>query len=27
LPMHEPWLLHENMAPQLLTPEQTDREL
>jgi hypothetical protein len=26
IPMHEPWLLHENQAPQLLTPDQTDRE-
>jgi len=27
IPMHEPWLLHENMAPQLMTPEETDREV
>lgn len=27
VPMHEPWLLHENQAPQLLTPNQTDREV
>jgi hypothetical protein len=27
MPMHEPWLLHENMAPQLLTPDQPDREV
>jgi hypothetical protein len=26
IPMHEPWLLHENQAPQLLTPKDTDRE-
>jgi hypothetical protein len=26
VPMHEPWLLHENLAPNLLTPENTDRE-
>lgn len=26
IPMHEPWLLHENQAPQQLTPENTDRE-
>jgi hypothetical protein len=26
IPMHEPWLLHENQAPQLLTPDNTDRE-
>ena len=26
IPMHEPWLLHENQAPQLLTPDQTDRD-
>ena len=26
VPMHEPWLLHENQAPQLLTPDKTDRE-
>jgi hypothetical protein len=27
IPMHEPWLLHENQAPQLLTPTNTDREV
>jgi hypothetical protein len=27
IPMHEPWILHENLAPQLLTPDQTDREV
>jgi hypothetical protein len=26
VPMHEPWLLHENQAPQLQTPGETDRE-
>ena len=26
VPMHEPWILHENQAPQFLTPENTDRE-
>lgn len=26
IPMHEPWPLHENFAPDLLTPNQTDRE-
>jgi hypothetical protein len=26
IPMHEPWILHENQAPQLLTPRDTDRE-
>ena len=26
VPMHEPWTLHENQAPQLLTPSDTDRE-
>lgn len=26
IPMHEPWLLHENQAPQVLTPKETDRE-
>lgn len=26
VPMHEPWILHENQAPQLLTPSNTDRE-
>jgi hypothetical protein len=27
VPMHEPWLLHENLAPQILTPTDTDREI
>ena len=26
VPMHEPWPLHENQAPQILKPENTDRE-
>lgn len=26
MPMHEPWVLHENQAPQQLTPTNTDRE-
>jgi uncharacterized protein (DUF2345 family) len=26
VPMHEPWLLHENMAPQFLAPKDTDRD-
>jgi hypothetical protein len=26
IPMHEPWALHENQAPQLVTPTLTDRE-
>jgi hypothetical protein len=26
VPMHEPWLLHENFVPDLLTPDKTDRE-
>ena len=26
IPMHEPWLLHENQAPTLLTPSNTDRD-
>lgn len=26
VPMHEPWLLHENQAPAFLTPASTDRE-
>lgn len=26
IPMHEPWALHENQAPDQLTPEQTDRD-
>ena len=27
VPMHEPWTLHENNAPQLLTPSDTDRDV
>jgi hypothetical protein len=27
VPMHEPWPLHENFAPQSLTPDDTDREV
>lgn len=27
VPMHEPWALHENQAPQQLTPSNTDREI
>lgn len=27
IPQHEPWPLHENQAPQLLTPNETDREV
>lgn len=27
IPMHEPWLLHENQAPEQLTPDKTDREV
>lgn len=27
VPMHEPWILHENNLPQLLTPNNTDREV
>ncbi len=26
IPMHEPWALHENQAPNFLTPADTDRE-
>lgn len=26
VPMHEPWILHENLAPTLLTPSNTDRD-
>lgn len=26
IPMHEPWALHENQAPTLLTPTNTDRD-
>lgn len=26
VPMHEPWVLHENQAPNLLTPDDTDRD-
>jgi uncharacterized protein (DUF2345 family) len=25
IPMHEPWVLHEHRAPNLLTPDKTDR--
>lgn len=27
VPMHEPWALHENQAPEQLTPDITDREV
>jgi hypothetical protein len=27
IPMHEPWVLHENQAPEQLTPKNTDREV
>lgn len=27
VPMHEPWLLHENQLPEFLTPDLTDREV
>ena len=27
IPMHEPWVLHENQTPQFLTPTNTDREI
>lgn len=27
IPMHEPWPLHENQAPEQLTPDNTDREV
>jgi len=27
VPMHEPWALHENNAPNLLTPDNTDRDV
>jgi len=27
IPMHEPWALHENQAPTLLTPKNTDRDV
>ena len=27
IPMHEPWPLHENQAPDQLTPDKTDREV
>jgi len=27
IPMHEPWALHENFAPDLVTPDKTDREI
>jgi hypothetical protein len=26
IPMHEPWPLHENQAPQFVTPDNTDRD-
>jgi hypothetical protein len=26
IPMHEPWALHENQAPEFFTPENTDRD-
>jgi hypothetical protein len=26
VPMHEPWVLHENQAPQFVTPLDTDRD-
>ena len=26
IPMHEPWALHENQAPDQLTPDKTDRD-
>jgi hypothetical protein len=26
IPMHEPWKFHENIAPDILTPKNTDRE-
>lgn len=27
VPMHEPWALHEHLAPQILTPPGTDRDI
>jgi hypothetical protein len=27
VPMHEPWVLHEHRAPDLLTPDNTDRDI
>lgn len=27
IPMHEPWIFHENLAPDRLTPKDTDREV
>ena len=27
IPMHEPWALHENLAPEILKPSDTDREI
>ena len=27
IPMHEPWALHEHRAPDLLTPDKTDRDI
>ena len=26
IPMHEPWALHEHRAPDILTPDKTDRD-
>jgi hypothetical protein len=26
VPMHEPWLLHENQLPNIVVPANTDRE-
>ena len=26
IPMHEPWVLHEHRAPDILTPDKTDRD-
>jgi hypothetical protein len=26
MPMHEPWLLHENQLPSIVSPTNTDRE-
>jgi hypothetical protein len=27
IPMHEPWALHEHRSPELLTPDNTDRDI
>jgi hypothetical protein len=27
VPMHEPWILHENQIPIAVTEEETDREV